>query len=69
MLLSSGFDPGVTGVFITHSLERHFSEIHTLDIIDVNSGELAIILQQTSILKSISAKSPSLVNNGKTARS
>ena len=38
-LLGSGFDPGVTGVFTAHALKHHFSEIHTLDIIDVNGGD------------------------------
>jgi saccharopine dehydrogenase (NAD+, L-lysine-forming) len=38
-LLGSGFDPGVTSVFTAHALKHHFSEIHTLDIIDVNGGD------------------------------
>jgi len=37
-LLGSGFDPGVTSVFTAHALKHHFSEIHTLDIVDVNAG-------------------------------
>ncbi len=37
-LLGSGFDPGVTSVFAAHALKHHFSEIHTLDIVDVNAG-------------------------------
>ncbi|MEM9283697.1 MAG: saccharopine dehydrogenase family protein [Verrucomicrobiota bacterium] len=38
-LLGSGFDPGVTSVFTAFLLKYHFSEIHTLDIIDVNGGD------------------------------
>ena len=38
-LLGSGFDPGVTSVFTAYALKHHFSEIHTLDIIDVNGGD------------------------------
>lgn len=38
-LLGSGFDPGVTGVFTAYALKHHFSEIHTLDIVDVNGGD------------------------------
>ncbi len=38
-LLGSGFDPGVTGVFTAYAFKHHFSEIHTLDIIDVNGGD------------------------------
>lgn len=38
-LLGSGFDPGVTSVFTAYALKHYFSEIHTLDIVDVNGGD------------------------------
>lgn len=38
-LLGSGFDPGVTSVFCTWALRKHFDEIHEIDIIDCNAGD------------------------------
>ena len=38
-LLGSGFDPGVTNVYCAWAQKHHFDEIHTLDIIDCNSGD------------------------------
>jgi saccharopine dehydrogenase (NAD+, L-lysine-forming) len=37
-LLGCGFDPGVTSVFSTHALRRHFDKIETIDIVDCNAG-------------------------------
>lgn len=38
-LLGSGFDPGVTGVFVAYAQKHHFDEIHAIDIVDVNGGD------------------------------
>ncbi|MFA6173259.1 MAG: saccharopine dehydrogenase family protein [Kiritimatiellales bacterium] len=38
-LLGSGFDPGVTSVFCTYIQKHYLDEIHTIDIVDVNTGE------------------------------
>lgn len=38
-LLGSGFDPGVTSVFVAHALKHHFDEIDTIDILDCNGGD------------------------------
>ncbi|MFZ2286597.1 MAG: saccharopine dehydrogenase family protein [Bacteroidales bacterium] len=38
-ILGCGFDPGVTGVFTAHAAKHHFSEIHSLDIVDCNAGD------------------------------
>ena len=38
-LLGTGFDPGVTSVFVAHALKEHFDEIHQIDILDCNAGE------------------------------
>lgn len=38
-LLGSGFDPGVTSVFVAYALKHHFDEIDTIDILDCNGGD------------------------------
>ncbi|MDR2906379.1 MAG: saccharopine dehydrogenase family protein [Bacteroidales bacterium] len=38
-ILGSGFDPGVTSVFVAYAMKHHFSEIHYLDIVDCNAGD------------------------------
>lgn len=38
-LLGCGFDPGVTQVFTAYAAKHHFSELHTLDIVDCNAGD------------------------------
>lgn len=38
-LLGSGFDPGVTNVFIAYAAKHYFDEIHYLDIVDCNGGD------------------------------
>jgi saccharopine dehydrogenase (NAD+, L-lysine-forming) len=38
-LLGSGFDPGVTNVFIAYALKHHFDTIETVDILDCNAGD------------------------------
>lgn len=38
-LLGSGFDPGVTGVFVAYALKHHFDTIETIDILDCNAGD------------------------------
>ncbi len=38
-LLGSGFDPGVTNVFIKYASENLFDELINIDIIDCNAGE------------------------------
>ena len=38
-LLGSGFDPGVTNVFIAYALKHHFDQIDTVDILDCNAGD------------------------------
>lgn len=38
-LLGSGFDPGVTNVFIAHAKKHHFDEIRYVDIMDCNGGD------------------------------
>ncbi len=37
-ILGCGFDPGVSGVFTAYAAKHHFSEMHTLDIVDCNAG-------------------------------
>ena len=37
-LLGSGFDPGVTNVYIAYAKKHYFDEIAELDIVDVNGG-------------------------------
>jgi saccharopine dehydrogenase (NAD+, L-lysine-forming) len=37
-LLGSGFDPGVSSVFCSYALKKHFDQIHTIDILDCNAG-------------------------------
>lgn len=38
-LLGSGFDPGVTNVFCAYAQKHYFDEIHTIDILDCNTGD------------------------------
>jgi saccharopine dehydrogenase (NAD+, L-lysine-forming) len=38
-LLGSGFDPGVTNVYVAYAAKHYFDEIHTLDIVDCNGGD------------------------------
>ena len=38
-LLGSGFDPGVTNVYIAYALKHHFDRIDTVDILDCNAGD------------------------------
>ena len=38
-LLGSGFDPGVTNVFVAYAQKHYFDEIHTVDILDCNAGD------------------------------
>jgi len=38
-LLGSGFDPGVTGVFVAYAKKHYFDEIHYIDIFDCNDGD------------------------------
>ncbi|MCU7814699.1 MAG: saccharopine dehydrogenase family protein [Candidatus Thiodiazotropha sp. (ex Rostrolucina anterorostrata)] len=38
-LLDSGFDPGVTNVFIAYALKHHFDQIDSVDILDCNAGD------------------------------
>ncbi|NLG14294.1 MAG: saccharopine dehydrogenase family protein [Lentisphaerae bacterium] len=38
-LLGSGFDPGVTNVFVAWAMKKHFDTIEELDIIDANAGD------------------------------
>ena len=38
-LLGTGFDPGVTSVFVAYAKKHYFDEIHTIDILDCNGGD------------------------------
>jgi saccharopine dehydrogenase (NAD+, L-lysine-forming) len=38
-LLGSGFDPGVTSVFVAYAQKHYFDEIHEIDILDANGGD------------------------------
>jgi saccharopine dehydrogenase (NAD+, L-lysine-forming) len=38
-LLGSGFDPGVTNVFVAYALKHHFDRIDQVDILDCNAGD------------------------------
>jgi saccharopine dehydrogenase (NAD+, L-lysine-forming) len=38
-LLGSGFDPGVTNVFVAYAQKHYLDEIHTIDILDCNAGD------------------------------
>ncbi len=38
-LLGSGFDPGVTNVFVAYALKHYFDEIKSIDILDCNAGD------------------------------
>lgn len=37
-LLGSGFDPGVTSVFVTYAKKHYFDRIDSIDILDANGG-------------------------------
>ena len=38
-LLGSGFDPGVTNIYIAHAKKNYFDEIDEVDIVDANGGD------------------------------
>ncbi|MCR5617055.1 MAG: saccharopine dehydrogenase family protein [Clostridiales bacterium] len=38
-LLGTGFDPGVTSVFVAYAKKHYFDEIDTVDILDCNGGD------------------------------
>ena len=38
-LLGSGFDPGVTSVFVSYIRKHYLDEVHYIDIIDCNAGD------------------------------
>ena len=38
-LLGSGFDPGVTNVYVAYAKKHHFDRMDTVDIIDCNAGD------------------------------
>jgi saccharopine dehydrogenase (NAD+, L-lysine-forming) len=38
-LLGSGFDPGVTNVYVARAKKHHFDRMETVDIIDCNAGD------------------------------
>ncbi len=38
-LLGSGFDPGVTNVFVAYARKHYFDTIKTIDILDCNAGD------------------------------
>ncbi|MDR1957656.1 MAG: saccharopine dehydrogenase family protein [Planctomycetaceae bacterium] len=38
-LLGSGFDPGVTNVYVARAKKHHFDRMDTVDIIDCNAGD------------------------------
>ena len=38
-LLGSGFDPGVTSVFVSYAQKHHFDNIEEIDILDANGGD------------------------------
>ncbi len=38
-LLGTGFDPGVTSVFVSYAKKHYFDEIETVDILDCNGGD------------------------------
>jgi len=38
-LLGSGFDPGVTNVFVAYAQKHYFDEIESIDILDCNAGD------------------------------
>ena len=37
-ILGCGVDPGVSGIYTAYAAKHHFSEMHTLDIVDCNAG-------------------------------
>ena len=47
-ILGSGFDPGVTSVFTAYALKHYFDEIHTIDILDCNGGDMVTPSPPTS---------------------
>ena len=38
-LLGSGFDPGVTSVFVMYLRKHYFDEVHEIEIVDCNAGD------------------------------
>jgi saccharopine dehydrogenase (NAD+, L-lysine-forming) len=38
-VLGSGFDPGVTNIFVAYAQKHYFDEIHYVDILDCNDGD------------------------------
>jgi saccharopine dehydrogenase (NAD+, L-lysine-forming) len=38
-LLGSGFDPGMTNVYVAHAKKHHFEQMDTVDILDCNAGD------------------------------
>ncbi len=38
-LLGTGFDPGVTSVFVAYAKKHYFDEIYTIDMMDCNGGD------------------------------
>ena len=64
-LLGSGFDPGVTNVFIKYASETWFDEIEHIDIIDCNDGDMGIHLPRP-IQKLTYEKLHKKENTGKT---
>ena len=38
-LLGSGFDPGMTNVYVAHAKKHHFDKMDTVDILDCNAGD------------------------------
>jgi saccharopine dehydrogenase (NAD+, L-lysine-forming) len=46
----TGFDPGVTSVFVSYAKKHYFDRIDSVDILDCNGGATATRLPRTSIL-------------------
>ena len=67
-LLGTGFDPGVTSVFVAYAKKHYFDEIHTIDILDCNGGDhgypFATNFNPEINLREVSAPG-SYVENGK----
>ena len=67
-LLGTGFDPGVTSVFVAYAKKHYFDEIDTVDILDCNGGDhgypFATNFNPEINLREVSAKG-SYMENGK----
>lgn len=67
-LLGTGFDPGVTSVYVAYAKKHYFDEIHTIDILDCNGGDhgypFATNFNPEINLREVSAPG-SYVENGK----